>query len=45
MNPAINIVLPGCWQINNGHPDRGVAWLAAIVLTTPLVLAARACCL
>jgi len=40
MNPAINILLPGFWQIENGLVGRGVAWACAIVLTAPLVIPA-----
>jgi len=40
MNPAINIVAPGFWHIENGFTGRGVAWATAIVFTTPLVLPA-----
>jgi len=38
MNPAMNILLPGFWQLWNGHTARGLAWAAAIVITGPLIL-------
>jgi len=38
MNPAINILLPGFWQMWHGHTQRGLVWMASIVITGPLIV-------